>query len=104
MRKLNDNQISLSVDVSETADFGTRVMTLVISGKTYLSYGNITVEKDSGNIVAAANARANPQSFFVAETTRYALEVPVKRRLSPGDSIEYQFPNGFDVTQATFDS
>lgn len=80
------------------------MLLLTVGGKNYRSYGSVFVDKDYGKSLAISNVRADPQSAFAGDTSRYSLEIPVSVRLSPGDGIEFQFPNGFDVTNAAFDS
>lgn len=100
--KFDNNHISVPVSVSASATFGPRVLALVAGGIQYKLFDGGFVMQDMG----AANgmsAQANPDSPIAGETTAYFLEVPVTKQLFPGDTVEFQFPDGYDVSGAVFD-
>lgn len=72
---------------------------MTANGKTYQLYGSAFIKKEVSTIALSGfQAKANPDSYTVGKQTPYFFEVPVMKQLSAGDTIEFQFPIGYDVS------
>lgn len=97
--KIDNDHISMRVNITSSATYGPRIVSVTANGKTYQLYGGAFVKKETSTAaISGFQAKANPDSYMVGRQTPYFFEVPVMKQLSPGDSIEFQFPIGYDIS------
>ncbi|EKD44604.1 MAG: hypothetical protein ACD_71C00081G0001, partial [uncultured bacterium (gcode 4)] len=103
--KIDNNHVSLKVNVDIGATIGPRILNFTSSGPAYRLFEWGFVDKDWGNLATIdLFAKLIPKSNITSETTNYNFELPTNKLLSANDKIEIKFPTWFDISNALFDS